>query len=175
VAWTIGGAFVVATVPISLYQIFQHLTHFVEPRQQTHVIRMISMVPLYAIQSWFSLRFPQLSLYTQCLREVRNRDTGGSIFPVPGTQTEVLRFWQAYEAYVIYAFVQYLISYMGSDEQLISKLQTKPAVLGHHMVPFCCIPPWQMGAEFLNKCKLGTCLALPVLFLKRNAFQSWGE
>jgi hypothetical protein len=85
-AWTIGGAFVVATVPISLNQIFQHLTHFVEPRQQTHVIRMISMVPLYAIQSWFSLRYPSLSLYTQCLREVslsrpwhhsRQQDRGG--------------------------------------------------------------------------------------------------
>ena len=69
-AWTIGGAFVVATVPISLYQIFQHLSNFVEPRQQTHVIRMISMVPLYAIQSWFSLRYQNLSLYTQCVREV---------------------------------------------------------------------------------------------------------
>lgn len=72
-AWTIGGAFVVATVPISLHQIFQHLTNFVEPRQQTHVIRMISMVPLYAIQSWFSLRYPFLSLYTQCIREVSNQ------------------------------------------------------------------------------------------------------
>lgn len=77
-AWTIGGAFVVATVPISLYQIFQHLSHFVEPRQQTHVIRMISMVPLYAIQSWFSLRYPFLSLYTQCLREVRLKLLHGS-------------------------------------------------------------------------------------------------
>ncbi len=129
-AYTIGGAFVVATVPISLYQIFQHLSHFVEPRQQTHVIRMISMVPLYAIQSWCSLRYQSLSLYTQCVRE-------------------------AYESYVIYAFVQYLISYMGSEEQLIVKLQTKPAVLGRHMAPFCCLPPWTMGAEFLHRCKGG--------------------
>ncbi len=129
-AWTIGGAFVIATVPISLFQIFQHLSNFMEPKQQTHVIRMISMVPLYAIQSWFSLRYQNLSLYTQCVRE-------------------------AYESYVIYAFVQYLISYMGSEEQLIVKLQTKPAVLGRHMAPFCCLPPWSMGAEFLNRCKMG--------------------
>ena len=129
-AYTIGGAFVVATVPISLYQIFQHLSFFVEPKQQTHVIRMISMVPLYAIQSWCSLRYQSLSLYTQCVRE-------------------------AYESYVIYAFVQYLISYMGSEEQLIVKLQTKPAVLGRHMAPFCCLPPWAMGAEFLHRCKAG--------------------
>lgn len=129
-AWTIGGAFVIATVPISLFQIFQHLSNFVEPKQQTHVIRMVSMVPLYAIQSWFSLRYQNLSLYTQCVRE-------------------------AYESYVIYAFVQYLISYMGSEEQLILKLQTKPAVLGRHMAPFCCLSPWSMGAEFLNRCKMG--------------------
>ena len=129
-AWTIAGAFVIATVPISLFQIFQHLSNFVEPKQQTHVIRMIFMVPLYAIQSWFSLRYQNLSLYTQCLRE-------------------------AYESYVIYAFTQYLISYMGSEEQLILKLQTKPAVLGRHMAPFCCLPPWSMGAEFLNRCKMG--------------------
>lgn len=63
---------------------------------------------------------------------------------------------QLYEAYVIYAFVQYLISHMGNEEQLIAKLQTKPAVLGKHMVPFCCLPPWTMGAEFLTKCKIGT-------------------
>lgn len=62
---------------------------------------------------------------------------------------------QAYEAYVIYAFVQYCISYMGNEEQLSLKLQTKPAILGRHMVPFCCLPPWTMGAEFLTKCKLG--------------------
>lgn len=62
---------------------------------------------------------------------------------------------QLYEAYVIYAFVQYLISHMGNEEQLIAKLQTKPAVLGKHMVPFCCLPPWTMGAEFLTKCKIG--------------------
>ncbi|TFJ88310.1 hypothetical protein NSK_000659 [Nannochloropsis salina CCMP1776] len=129
-AWTIGGAFVIATVPISLFQIFQHLSNFVEPKQQTHVIRMISMVPLYAIQSWFSLRYQSLSLYTQCVRE-------------------------AYESYVIYAFVQYLINYMGSEEQLIRKLETKPAVLGRHMAPFCCLPPWSMGAEFLKRCKVG--------------------
>lgn len=44
---------------------------------------------------------------------------------------------------------------MGNEEQLVMKLQTKPAVLGKHMVPFCCLPPWTMGAEFLTKCKIG--------------------
>ena len=56
---------------------------------------------------------------------------------------------------MIYAFVQYLISHMGNEEQLIGKLQTKPAILGRHMAPFCCLPPWSMGAEFLSKCKRG--------------------
>ena len=131
IAWTIGGTFVVATVPISTYQIYQHLAHFVSPLQQTHVIRMISMVPIYAIQSWFSLRYPVLSLYTLNIREV-------------------------YEAYVVYSFVNFLINYMQSkDPHYIKKLASKPAYLGKHMYPFCCFSDWKMGIEFLSNCKHG--------------------
>jgi hypothetical protein len=88
---------------------------------------------------------------------------------------------QAYEAYVIYAFVQYLISHMGNEEQLISKLQTKPALLGRHMAPFCCLPPWSMGAEFLARCKfgvlqyLGIRLATTTLTFILEHFDLYGE
>ena len=39
VVWTIGGAFLVLTVPLTLSLSWQHLTNFVEPRQQSQVCR----------------------------------------------------------------------------------------------------------------------------------------
>ena len=208
VVWTIGGAFLVLTVPLTLSLSWQHLTNFVEPRQQSQVcsdgmrcrrittdadpppldtriytntnkpqphpqtIRIIWTVPVYSTTAWLCLRFPENVIYIQCVREV-------------------------YEAYVIYCFLQYLVYYLGEehDEMASAKLakviprpttttttpthmtppppththhpefcHQYPAIVGHHKPPFCCLPPWVMGAEFLNKCKTGVLQFVVVRF-----------
>ena len=41
---------VLLTAPLSVFHIFQHLAHFLHPHLQSQVVRIIWMVPVYAVQ-----------------------------------------------------------------------------------------------------------------------------
>lgn len=47
----IGGLFVLAAVPISIWHIIQHVIHFTKPILQKHIIRVLWMVPIYALNA----------------------------------------------------------------------------------------------------------------------------
>lgn len=47
----IAGIFVWVTIPVSLWEIIQHVVHYTQPRLQKHVIRILWMVPIYAINA----------------------------------------------------------------------------------------------------------------------------
>lgn len=38
-------------------QIAMHTEYYTQPRLQKHVIRILLMVPIYAVDAWFALRF----------------------------------------------------------------------------------------------------------------------
>lgn len=38
---------------------------------------------------------------------------------------------------------------------MYSRLAAMPPVVGRHVPPFCCLEPWQMGREFLQRCQAG--------------------
>ena len=47
---------------------------------------------------------------------------------------------------------------MGEEsggQSVAARLETYPASMGVHKPPFCCLNPWQMGSEFVIKCKTG--------------------
>ncbi|KAL3935968.1 MAG: hypothetical protein SGARI_002754 [Bacillariaceae sp.] len=108
------------------------------PGVQKYVVRILFMVPVYAIQSWLSLRFHHARIYIDTIRDL-------------------------YEAYVIASFVYYLIELLGGEESLVRILQYKvrrdPSLerhLGHHPVPLSLVlPPWKLGVEFMLQCKHG--------------------
>lgn len=56
-AWFISGIFVLMAVPVTVYEVAMHLEHFSRPKLQIRVIRILWMVPIYAVDSWFALRF----------------------------------------------------------------------------------------------------------------------
>ena len=122
--------FMIATVPISMHQIWQHLTHFVEPRQQSQIVRIIMTVPVYSFAAYASLRWYEYAMQINLCREI-------------------------YEAYVIYCFLQYLIHYLDEKRDLSELLALRPATHGGHTFPFCCLPTWSMGAEFLDRVRTG--------------------
>lgn len=47
----IGGLFVLMSLPISLWQITQHMVHYNKPFLQKHIIRVLWMVPIYALNA----------------------------------------------------------------------------------------------------------------------------
>ncbi|XP_058815775.1 transmembrane protein 184C [Topomyia yanbarensis] len=124
----IGGLFVLAAIPISIRQITQHIVHLTQPVLQKHIIRILWMVPIYALNAWLCLIFPQHAIYMDSIRE-------------------------CYEAYVIYNFMKYLLNYLNLEMDLERTLEYKPPV--KHIFPLCCLAPWPPGREFVHNCKHG--------------------
>ncbi|KAH0948732.1 hypothetical protein HN011_010179 [Eciton burchellii] len=124
----VGGAFVLLALPIAFYEIIQHMIYYTQPRLQKYIIRILWMVPIYAVNAWLGLVYPEGSIYVDSLRE-------------------------CYEAYVIYNFMMYLLAYLNADHQLEHRLEISPQV--HHIFPLCCLPDWEMGREFVHMCKHG--------------------
>ena len=136
-AWFSGGMCVILAVPISIFEIFWHLVYFSNPSLQRYVIRILWMVPIYGIESWFALRYTENAVYLQAFREF-------------------------YEAYVIWSFLHFLMSFLGDHEaDIVDLLQRKRTMLPsnqknvRHLPPFCCLKSWKLGHEFFYKCKIG--------------------
>jgi hypothetical protein len=129
-AMHISALFTFMSIPISLYQIYDHLAHFFQPKLQIQVIRIILIVPIFALESSLSIHFIDYSFYFQVVREF-------------------------YESYVIYSFMRFLLYYLGDTEKIVESLSTKSSSFGVHSQPFCCLSTWTMGRPFLIGCKAG--------------------
>ncbi|CAG5135698.1 unnamed protein product [Candidula unifasciata] len=68
-AWFVGGLFVLMALPISVWGIVQHIVNYTTPHMQRYIIRILWMVPIYALNAWFALRFPAAAIYLDTLRE----------------------------------------------------------------------------------------------------------
>ncbi|KAG8453960.1 hypothetical protein GDO86_000548 [Hymenochirus boettgeri] len=128
-AWFIAGIFVLMTIPISLWGILQHLVHYTQPELQKPIIRILWMVPIYSVDSWIALKYPDIAIYVDTCRE-------------------------CYEAYVIYNFMIFLLNYLTNRcPNLALVLEAKDQQ--KHLPPLCCCPVWAMGDVLLFRCKLG--------------------
>lgn len=137
-AWHSAGVMVGGTVVLSVRLVYLHFTHWYMPNVQKYVVRILWMVPLYAVQSWLSLRFPHARIYINTIRDL-------------------------YEAFVIASFLYYLIELLGGEESMVRILRHKaredPVLaehLSHHPFPFrFVLTPWNLGVEFMLQCKHG--------------------
>lgn len=128
--WT-AGVFVLIAVPVSVHGIILHLVNYYMPQVQKYVIRILFMVPIFAIQAWFSLFFHSAAQYIRAFREL-------------------------YEAFVLSSFVYYIIELLGGEDQLAITLRTKDVKYGQHGFIFKHIfGEWQMGRPFMINCKYG--------------------
>ncbi|OQR84782.1 hypothetical protein ACHHYP_12817 [Achlya hypogyna] len=130
IVWFVSGLFVLIAIGTSMRLIRNHLHHFTKPLIQRKIIGILWMVPIYATDSWLSLRFRSYALIFDMLRD-------------------------CYEAYVIYLFLALMVAYLGdgSDERVIAILRTLPDL--PHPFPFnLCYKPIKMGKKFLRDCKM---------------------
>ncbi|MCO5613894.1 hypothetical protein L7F22_068172 [Adiantum nelumboides] len=88
VGWIICGFFTLIASVSSFWLIWKHLTYYTCPQQQRHIIRMLFMVPIYAIVSLLSYVFYHQAIYYQTIRD-------------------------CYEAVVITSFFYLLLQYVG--------------------------------------------------------------
>ena len=130
-AYNSAWVMVCGTFILSARLVYLHLTHWYMPEVQKYVVRILWMVPLYALQSYLSLRFHQARIYIDSVRDF-------------------------YEAYVIASFVYYLMELLGGQESLVQILRHKDPQIGNHSFPLNLIlQPWEVGLEFALQCKHG--------------------
>ena len=82
----------IATV-VSFYNVYRHLVNYTHPNLQKYIVRIIIIVPVYAVASSLSLRFEGHSLWFEVVRDV-------------------------YEAFVVYSFLCLLLVYVGGGQRL---------------------------------------------------------
>ena len=70
-----------------------HLFYYNEPNLQKHIIRILFMIPVYAVSTMASITYPEHMLVFAAIRDF-------------------------YEAYVLYTFVQLLVEYLGGYNSL---------------------------------------------------------
>lgn len=131
-----SGAFSFFATLIGVAEISQHFKTYTRPHLQRCIIRVILMVPLYAIESWLSLVLM------------------GS-WAVPYIHT--LR--ETYEAYVLYNFMVFILDWLEQEASYhfttyTEKLARQPQC--PHIWPMgYCMKEWPMGQPFIRSVKIG--------------------
>ncbi|KAF9273825.1 hypothetical protein BGZ68_001173, partial [Mortierella alpina] len=96
-----AGLFAFSSTLISMVAIWMQLKNYRKPLLQRYVVRILWMVPIFAISSWISLVSLNLAFYVDALRDI-------------------------YEAFVIYCFFSLLVSYLGGERALLIMLHGRP-------------------------------------------------
>uniref|UniRef100_A0A2P2LCY4 Transmembrane protein 184A n=1 Tax=Rhizophora mucronata TaxID=61149 RepID=A0A2P2LCY4_RHIMU len=123
-------------ISLALFHIYRHLLNYTEPTYQRYIVRIIFMVPIYALMSFLSLILPKSSIYFNSLREI-------------------------YEAWVIYNFLSLCLAWVGGPGAVVLSLSgrvLKPSLC----LMTCCFPPIPLDGRFIRKCKQG-CLQFVIL------------
>ncbi|XP_048233928.1 protein LAZ1 isoform X2 [Ricinus communis] len=138
-------AFVILSLSLSFYLVFEHLSAYKNPEEQKFLIGVILMVPCYAIESFASLVRPSISVYIEILRD-------------------------CYESFAMYCFGRYLVACLGGEERTIEFMERKgrasfkAPLLEHgddtgfvkHPFPMNYIlKPWRLGRWFYQVVKFG--------------------
>lgn len=123
-------------IGMAVFHIYRHLRNYTEPTYQRYIVRIIFMVPVYALMSFLSLVSPKSSIYFNSLREI-------------------------YEAWVIYNFLSLCLAWVGGPGAVVLSLNgriLKPSVC----LMTCCFPPMPLDGRFIRRCKQG-CLQFVIL------------
>ncbi|KDO36833.1 hypothetical protein CISIN_1g034962mg [Citrus sinensis] len=60
----------IGATALAIFHIYRHLLNYTEPTYQRYIVRIIFMVPLFAVMSFLSLVFPERAIYFNSIREV---------------------------------------------------------------------------------------------------------
>ncbi|XP_054800948.1 uncharacterized protein LOC129305060 [Prosopis cineraria] len=123
-------------IALAALHIYRHLLNYTEPTYQRFIVRIIFMVPVYALMSFLSLVLPESSIYFNSIREV-------------------------YEAWVIYNFFSLCLAWVGGPGAVVVSLSGRVLKPSWYLMT-CCFPPIPLDGRFIRKCKQG-CLQFVIL------------
>lgn len=86
----ISGTFTLFSLLLTLYLVFRHLKHWIDPIGQKSIVRILLLVPIYSVVSWLAIIFGDYALYFTLVRD-------------------------CYEAYALYQFFCLMVHYLGEE------------------------------------------------------------
>ncbi|XP_010910373.1 uncharacterized protein [Elaeis guineensis] len=137
---------------LAMRHIYRHLLNYTEPIYQRYMVRIIFMVPVYALMSFLSLIFNKRYIYFDSIREV-------------------------YEAWVIYNFLSLCLAWVGGPGAVVLSLSgqvLKPS----WCLMTCCFPAVPLDGRFIRRCKQGALqfvILKPILVLITFVFYAKGK
>ncbi|XP_062211233.1 protein LAZ1 homolog 1-like isoform X2 [Phragmites australis] len=146
-SWPIlsAGTSVTVALVLSLFLIFEHLCAYHQPEEQKFLTGLILMVPVYAVQSFFSLLNSNVAFICELMRD-------------------------CYEAFAMYCFERYLIACLGGEESTIRFMEgqlhiseSSPlldvdynyGIVKHPFPLSCFMQNWYLGPDFYHAVKIG--------------------
>ena len=138
VSWIVAGFCAALATFLSISQIRAHHSRFSQPTQQRKIVAILWIVPIYAVNSWLSLRYVHASVYIDAFRD-------------------------CYEAYVLHMFLSLMYTYLLSPDgnpnrmdDILDNMDEDHQTV-HHVFPFNYLcHPWPVDAQFLQICYRGT-------------------
>lgn len=128
--YVLAGTCAIAASLVSLLQILYHLRWYSEPYIQRFIIRIILMIPLYALLSFISLLHSEKSaVYLDALRD-------------------------CYEAYVIYNFLSLCYAYVGGPGAIVQQCDGVIVPPAYRFCT-CCLPVMEVDGTMLRRIKQG--------------------
>jgi len=124
----VGGYCAIWATVLSVFQILEHFSTFTQPERQSKIVRVLFMIPIYAMMSWLSLVIRSAAPVLDLIRD-------------------------AYEAYALYNFFTLMLELMGGIDSLYRTLMTEERDLMHHYFPFSyMMSPFRVGPRFVQLC-----------------------
>uniref|UniRef100_A0A3Q2XUT3 Transmembrane protein 184ba n=2 Tax=Hippocampus comes TaxID=109280 RepID=A0A3Q2XUT3_HIPCM len=154
-AQAVTGFFVWTALILTCHQIYMHLRFYSSPREQRHIVRILFIVPIYAIDSWLSLLFFTNDQYYVYFDTVRD----------------------CYEAFVIYNFLSLCYEYLGGESAIMAEIRGKP-IESSCMFGTCCLKGKAYSIGFLRFCKQATlqfCVVKPLMATITVILQAYGK
>ncbi|KAG8098833.1 hypothetical protein GUJ93_ZPchr0013g37015 [Zizania palustris] len=118
-----------AATVIALVHIYRHLLHYAEPIYQRFIVRLIFMVPVYAVMSFLSLIIPDNAIYFNSIREI-------------------------YDAWVIYNFFSLCLAWVGGPGAVVVSLSGRTLKPSWFLMT-CCFAAIPLDGRFIRRCKQG--------------------
>ena len=113
---------------IAFFNIYKHFRNYSRPEYQRSLIRILLIVPIYAILSWLSLAIPSKALIFESIRD-------------------------CWEAVVIWEFLKLILAYCGGESACLLVIMKKPGSINHMWPLHYCLPPLRLDAPFMRICK----------------------
>ncbi|KAI3445509.1 hypothetical protein Pfo_002174 [Paulownia fortunei] len=126
----------IGAMTLAILHIYKHLLNYTEPTFQRYIVRIIFMVPVYALMSFLSLVLNKSAIYFNSIREI-------------------------YEAWVIYNFLSLCLAWVGGPGAVVLSLSGK-VLKPNWCLMTCCFPPIPLDGRFIRRCKQG-CLQFVIL------------